>query len=213
MSLVEKRKNIGERHPARSQSLRVGRRSLEVRKKRGMKKRRKRMLICQSINWMMMKMKMMVTFRNITLRVMKKKKMVNLRNPIAADLNLDRPAPPQAQGLGPGLAPGPLPVPDQDHVPVQETVVPNQDPAPGRTGVLLPRKKDLTQVPDPLRLQGGARKGAAPDPHPMIAKKGDQDHGQPKGADHRHLVRLILAPDRPVTKRNRYLGIMVHSNA
>lgn len=67
----------------------------------------------------------------------------------------------------------------------------NKDPAPGRTGVLLPRKKGLTQVPDPPRLQGGARKGAAPDPHPLIAKKRDQDHGQPKGLGYCRIRRGI----------------------
>lgn len=159
----------------------------------------------------MMKMTTMVTFQNITLPVTKKI-IVKIRNPPAADLNLDHPIPPptQAQGLGPGLAQGVLPV--QDRAPVPETVlnlgVPNPDPAPGRTGVLLPREKDLTQAPGPRHLLGGARKGAAPDPRPLSAKKSEQDHGQPKGAETHHLDRLILAPDHPVPKRNRYLGVM-----
>lgn len=152
----------------------------------------------------------MATFQSITLPVTRKI-IVKIGNPTAADLNLAHPVPPpiQAQGLGPGLAQGLLPVPDQDRDPAQETdlEVPNQDPAPGRTGVLLPREKDHTQVPILHHLLGGARKGAAPDPRPVIAKKGDQDHGQPKGADPHHLAHLILAPDRPVTKRNRYLGV------
>ncbi|PIO13138.1 hypothetical protein AB205_0030450, partial [Aquarana catesbeiana] len=104
-SLGEKRKNIVESQAAlrQSSSLRLRRRRLEVRKRRGMKRRMKRMQICQNINWMMMKMTTMVTFQNITLPVTKKI-IVKIRNPPAADLNLDHPIPPptQAQGLGPG---------------------------------------------------------------------------------------------------------------
>ncbi|XP_044156971.1 zinc finger Ran-binding domain-containing protein 2 isoform X3 [Bufo gargarizans] len=104
-----------------------------------------------------------------------------------------------------------LPVPNQDLALAQgnvlDLVVQNQDPAPDPTEVLLPPKKDLTQVliRRPL-LQRGERKGAAPSLRLVTAKKGDQDHGQQKGADIPPLGRPILAHDHRVPKRNRYLG-------
>lgn len=115
--------------------------------------------------------------------------------------------PPQVQGPGPGPAPeappalGPGLTPAPENIP--DPVVPNQDPAPGPTGALLPQEKDLTRVLHHLLKETG--RGVALDLlHQLFAKKDERDHGHPKGTTGRPPDQPILVPVQ-VQKRNNVL--------
>lgn len=79
----------------------------------------------------------------------------------------------------------------------------NEDPAPGPTGALPPREKDVTRVLRHLLRETG-RGLALGLLHQLFAKKDERDHGHPKGTTGRPPDQPILVPVQ-VQKRNNVL--------